>query len=93
VSSPSSLQIETKPERKRKLKKHNENKNHRGKKKCRQGRELTFLLSILHLGCSALLAFSFPHSFNVELSTFLKPCASRLLEALCYSSLGALEME
>jgi hypothetical protein len=25
-------------------------KNHRGKKKCKEGRELTFLLSILHLG-------------------------------------------
>jgi hypothetical protein len=45
---------------------------------------------LLHLGWSTLLAFSSPHSFNVELFTFLKPCVSRLLEALCYSSLGAL---
>ncbi len=65
-------------------------KNHRGKKKCREGRELTFLFSLLHLGWSAPLDFSSPHSFNIELSTFLKPCVSRLPEALCYSSLGAL---
>jgi hypothetical protein len=40
----------------------------------------------LHLGWNAPLAFSSPHSFNIELSTFLKPCVSRFLEALCYSS-------
>jgi hypothetical protein len=44
----------------------------------------------LHLGWNAPLVFSSPHSFNVEFSTFLKPCVSRLLEALCYSSSGAL---
>jgi hypothetical protein len=38
----------------------------------------------------APLAFSSPPSFNIELSTFLKPCVSRLLEALCYSSSGTL---
>jgi hypothetical protein len=43
-----------------------------------------------HLEWSTSLAFSSPHSFNVKLSTFLKPCVSRLLEALCYSSLGIL---
>jgi hypothetical protein len=43
----------------------------------------------LHLGWSALLAFSSSHSFNVELSTFFKPCVSCLFEDLCYSSLGA----
>jgi hypothetical protein len=42
------------------------------------------------LGWSTPLTFSFPHSFNIELSTFFKPCVSRLLEVLCYSSLGAL---
>jgi hypothetical protein len=41
------------------------------------------------LGWSTPFAFSFPHSFNIELFTFLKPCVSRLLEALCYSSSGA----
>jgi hypothetical protein len=45
---------------------------------------------LLHLGWNAPLAFSFPHIFNIELSTFLKPCVSLLLEALCYSSSGAL---
>ncbi len=61
------------------------------KKKCKEKRELTFsrfciwvkvffLLSLLHI----------PSTFNVELSTFLKPCVSCLLEALCYSSSGAL---
>jgi hypothetical protein len=39
---------------------------------------------------STSLAFSSPRSFNVKLSTFLKPCVSCLLEALCYSSLGVL---
>jgi flagellar biosynthesis protein FlhB len=42
---------------------------------------------------SALLAFSSPHSFNVELSIFLKPCVSCLLEVLCYSSSGALRVQ
>jgi hypothetical protein len=39
---------------------------------------------------SYFLLSTSPHSFNVELSTFLKPCVSRLLKALCYSSSGAL---
>jgi len=39
----SSSQIEEK-------KKHKGRKNHREEKKCREGRELTFLLSLLHLG-------------------------------------------
>jgi hypothetical protein len=60
------------------------------KKKCRERRELTFLLLFLHLGGSTLLAFSSPCSFNVELSTFLKPCVSCLLEVLCYSNSRAL---
>jgi hypothetical protein len=60
------------------------------KKKCRERRELTFLLLLLHLGWSAPLAFSSPCSFNVELSTFLKPCVSCLLEIMCYSSLTTL---
>jgi len=34
----------------RRKKKHKEKKNHREEKKCRKGRELTFLLSFLHLG-------------------------------------------
>jgi hypothetical protein len=54
-------------------------------------REETYLFfSFLHLGWSVVLTFSFLCSFNIELSTFLKPCVSRLLEAMCYSSLGAL---
>jgi hypothetical protein len=42
----------------------------------------------LCLGWSAPLAFS-PRSFNVELSTFLKPIVLHLFEVLSYSSLGA----
>jgi hypothetical protein len=42
------------------------------------------------LGWNAPLAFSSPHSFNVQHSTFLKPCVSRLFEVLCYSSSGPL---
>jgi hypothetical protein len=42
------------------------------------------------LGWNTPLAFSSPHSFNIELSTFLKPCVSCLLETLCYSSSRAL---
>ncbi len=60
------------------------------KRKCKKGRELTFLLSLLHLGESIPLAFSFAHSFNIEFSTFLKPYVSYFLEALCYSSSGVL---
>ncbi len=60
------------------------------KKKCKEGRELTFLLLLLRLGWSTPFAFFSPRSFNVKLSTFLKPYVSRLLKALCYSSLGAL---
>jgi hypothetical protein len=41
------------------------------------------------LGWSALLAFS-PCFFNIELSTFLKPCVSHFLKNLCYSSSRAL---
>jgi hypothetical protein len=48
---------------------------------------------LLHLGWSVFLAFSFPHSFNIELSTFFKPCVSHLFKALYYSSSRALEME
>jgi hypothetical protein len=29
------------------------------------------------------------HFFNIEVSTFFKPCVSHLLKALCYSSLRA----
>jgi hypothetical protein len=35
---------------KRKEKKTQRKKNHRKEKKCKEGRELTFLLSLLHLG-------------------------------------------
>jgi hypothetical protein len=34
--------------------------------------------------------FGMKHSSYLFLSTFLKPCVSRLLKALCYSSSGAL---
>ncbi len=65
-------------------------KNIEKKKKCKEGRELTFLLMLVRLGWSAPLAFSSPRSFNVELSSFLKPCVLCLLKVLSYSSLGAL---
>jgi hypothetical protein len=65
-------------------------KKHREKKKFREGRELTFLLSLMCLGWNTPFTFSSPCSFNVELSTFLKPCVLCLLEALSYSSWGAL---
>jgi hypothetical protein len=48
--------------------------------------EALLQLSPLHIPST----LSPPPSFNIEPSTFLKPCVSRLLEALCYSSLGAL---
>jgi hypothetical protein len=85
VSSPSSFQTKTKKERRRRKKKKTIEE-----KKCRDGRELTFLLSLLHLGQNTPLAFSTSCSCNFEFSTFLKPCVSCLLEALCYSSSGAL---
>jgi hypothetical protein len=62
-------------------------------KKAKEGRELTFLLMLLHLGWNTALAFSSPCSFNVELCTFLKPCVSCLFKVLSYSSSGALAME
>jgi len=55
--------------------------------KCKERRELTFLLLLLHLGWSIPLTFPSPHSFNVELSTFFKFCVSHFFEVLCYSSL------
>ncbi len=98
--SLSSLQTETKKWKKRrwhllffkqkKRKKYNGKKNHREEKKCRERRELTFLFLFLHLEWSTRLAFSFLGSFNVELSSFLKPCVSHLFEGLGYSSSGAL---
>jgi hypothetical protein len=42
------------------------------------------------LGWNVPFAFSSPHSFDVELSTFLKLCVSHFLEALCYSNSKAL---
>jgi hypothetical protein len=65
-------------------------KKHREKNKCKEGRELTFLPLLLRLWWSAPLAFSSPRSFNIELSTFLKPCILGLLKVLSYSSLEAL---
>ncbi len=56
---------------KRKKGKTQRKKNHRKEKKCKERRECTFLLSFVHLGWSAPLAISSPHSFTVELSTFL----------------------
>jgi hypothetical protein len=46
-----------------------------------QRKEGAYLLSLLHLGWSTPLVFSSPHSFNVELSTFLKPCVSHLFQS------------
>jgi hypothetical protein len=67
---------------KEKKRKHKGKKNHKFFFKCKEGKELTFLL---------FFAFGMKHSSclllsTVELSTFLKPCVSRLLEALSYSS-------
>jgi hypothetical protein len=70
------------------LLKRKQKHTHTKKKKCKEGRDLTFLLLLLHLEWNILLAFSSAHSFNIELSTFLKPWVSQLVEALCYSSLG-----
>jgi len=70
--------------------KEKKEKHKEKKKKLQKGREITFLFSILHLGSRARLTFSSSHSFNIELSTFLKPCVSHLLKALCYSSSRAL---
>ncbi len=56
------------------------------KKKCREGKELTFLLLLLHLGWTTPLAFSSPRSFNVGLSTFMSPWSSvlfKLKNSLC----------
>jgi hypothetical protein len=74
----------------KKKEKHKEWKIHIKEKKCKEGRELTYLFLLLHLGWNSLLAFSSPHSFNIELYTFLKPCVSRLFEALWYSNSGTL---
>jgi hypothetical protein len=82
-SLASSSQVEEKKE------KHKEKKNHNKIYICKERKELIFLFLLLHLGWSTPL-LSFPHSFNVELSTLLKPYVSRFLEALCYSSSGAL---
>jgi hypothetical protein len=57
--------------------------------------EALLLPSPLHVpststfGMKHFLAFS-PCSFNIELSTLFKPCVSRLLKVMRYSSLGAL---
>ncbi len=73
-----------------KEKKTQKQKNHKKQKKCKEGKELTFLFSLLRLGWSALFALSFSHSFNIELSNFLKPFVPCLLKALSYSNSGAL---
>jgi hypothetical protein len=67
---------------KRKEKKQAEKKNIEKKKICKKRRELTFF-SHFYIWDETLF-------FNVKLSTFFKPCVSRLLEALCYSSSKAL---
>ncbi len=69
-------------------------KKHR-EKKCKEGWGLILPLSLLHLGWSAPLAFSFPHPFDVEFFMFLEHWALHLSQALCrktlcYSSSGAL---
>jgi len=54
-----------------------------------QTKEGTYLSSHAStFGMKRSFAFSSPISFNIELFTFLKPCVSYLLEALCYSSFG-----
>jgi hypothetical protein len=56
-----------------------------------QRKEGAYLFSLAStFGMKRSFAFSSPLSFNIELSTFLKPCVSHLLEALCYSNSGAL---
>jgi hypothetical protein len=84
LSSPSFQKKKKKKKKKNKTKKNKtqRKKTHRKEKKCKEGRELTF--------SSLVSAFGMKHSSCLFFSTFLKPCVSRLLEALCYSSLGAL---
>jgi hypothetical protein len=57
--------------------------------KCSSCLLFSMFLQLLRLGWNIPLAF-FPRSFNIELSTFLKPCVSHLLKVLRYSRLGAL---
>ncbi len=57
----------------------------------REGTYLSFLAFAFGMKRSSCHPLS--RSFNVELSTFFKPCVSHLFEALCYSSLGALLFE
>jgi hypothetical protein len=54
----------------------------------REGAYLSSLVFAFGMKCSS--RFSSPHSFNIEFSTFLKPCVSCLLKVLCYSSSKAL---
>jgi hypothetical protein len=62
----------------------------RKEKKKMQRKEGTYLSSLTFAFGMKHSSFSSPHSFNLELSTFLKPCVSCLLEVLCYSSSEAL---
>ncbi len=81
-----------KQKKKKKKKNHKEKKIIEKKKKCREGN----LLSLLHLGWSTPLVFSSSDSFNVELSTFLKPCvyiSSKLYATQAHELFKALEME
>jgi len=53
----------------------------------KEGAYLSSLASTFGMKHSSYLLLS---SFNVKLSTFLKPCVPCLLEAPCYSSSGVL---
>jgi len=69
------------------------------KNKRKERRVLTFLLPLSHLGWSNPLAFSSPHSLNssrccnVELSTFLKPCVTKLCVTQARELYWAFEMQ
>jgi hypothetical protein len=58
------------------------------KKNAGKGGSLPFFSRFCIWDEAFLLPFSSPHSFNVELSTFLKPYVPCLFETLCYSSSG-----
>jgi hypothetical protein len=70
-------------------KKTQREKKHRKEKKMqrREGVYLSFLIFAFGMKCSSCLLLSM--FFSTNLSTFFKPCVSRLFEVLCYSSSGA----
>jgi len=72
-----------------KKRKHGEKKNHKEGKNVEKGGNLVSFLNFA-FGMKCFFCLLLSTFFNVEHSTFLKPCVSHFLEGLCYSSLGAL---